>query len=241
MKSLAITTLSAGLLLGLSAQGAITYVDAQEGGAGNTYATGGSLGDTSWIDTTDNGGTYSDSVWELRFGGTPGWTQHNGGDVIEAQVSTSFDHPQLTTEITGLADGTYDVWVFFWNQVTSATQDWVIDAGLTSGALSAYSDPGDPVAGTDSTTPVNAASLSFTNSPAVVAAGGNQNMIGVNLGEVTVSGGSAINVYIDKLTGTGSATRTVYDGVGYELVPEPSSLALLSLGGLFFARRRRAA
>lgn len=232
-----------GLLLANNpASGAITYIDAQEGI--NTFATGGSLGDQSWIDTTTNGAGIDDDDWMKRFGPgatNPGWTQHNGGDVIQGTVSTTPSAlGEITTEITGLSDGTYNVWVFFWEQVTSDVQDWVIDAGLTSGSTASYSSPAGPVTGSDFATPVNASTLTFSNSPSVVGAGGNQNMFGVNLGTDTVTGGSSIEVYIDKLFGNGGNNRTIFDGVGYELViPEPSSSLLLALGGLALTGRRR--
>lgn len=227
-------------LLALPAHAAITYVDAQEGSGGNTFATGGTQTDTSWIDTTSNTSSPDDENWMKRFGGSPGWSQHNGGDVIQGLVSTESNNlGEITTEVGGLSDGPYDVWVFFWTQIVSDTQNWMIDAGLESGSLTAYSAPDDPVPGTNSTIPVNADTLDFSNAPSVVAAGGNQNMYGVNLGQVEVSGGSDINVYVDKLTGTGSGNRTIYDGVGYELIPEPSTALLGGLGTLFFLRRRR--
>lgn len=229
----------AAAILALPAHAAITYVDAQEGSGGNTFATGGTQTDTGWIDNTSNTNSIDDENWMKRFGGSPGWSQHNGGDVIQGLVSSTPNLGEITTEVGGLADGPYDVWVFFWTQIVSDTQNWMIDAGLESGSLTAYSAPDDPVPGTNSTIPVNADTLDFSNAPSVVAAGGNQNMYGVNLGQVEVSGGSDINVYVDKLTGTGSGNRTIYDGVGYELIPEPSTALLGGLGTLLFLRRRR--
>jgi hypothetical protein len=223
-----------------SAHAAITYIDAQEGSSGNTYATGGTLSDTSWIDSTTNAAGVDDASWMKRSGGSPGWTEHNGGDTIQGLVSSVPNLGEITTEIAGLADGTYNVWVFFWEQTSSGTQNWLIDAGATSGSTAAYSASIGPVAGTDSISAVAASSLTFSNAPSTLGAGGNQSMYGVNLGQVAVSGGSDINVYIDKLTGVGSNNRTIYDGVGYELaVPEPSSSLLVVLGALGLIRRRR--
>lgn len=233
----------AGLAISVTtSQAAISYVDAQEGV--NTFATGGSLADESWVDSTSNTSGVDNANWVKRSGGTPGWTEHNGGDVIQGLVDPLAGNTlgEITTQVTGLADGNYDVWVFFWEQTVSGTQNWVIDAGLTSGSLTSYSSSAGSVVGTDSITPVAASTLSFSNSPAVLGAGGNQSMYGINLGQVAVTGGADINVYVDKIFGNTSNNRTIYDGIGYELVspiPEPSSTALLGLGGLALVLRRR--
>lgn len=235
--------LSGLFLMASPAFAAITYVDAQEGAGGNTFATGGSLAATDWIDTTSNAAGVDNANWMKRSGGNPGWSQHNGGDVIQGLVTTGNSNTlgEITTQISGLADGNYNVWVFFWEQIVSDTQDWVIDAGITSGSLTSYSSPAGPVTGSNSTLPVNANTLDFSNSPSVVGAGGNQNMFAVNLGQVAVVGGSDIEIYVDKLFGNGSNNRTIFDGVGYELapVPEPSSSLLIALAGLALAARRR--
>lgn len=218
-----------------STLGQITYVDAQEGSTGNTFLSGEPLANTDWIDSTSNLAAANEALWSKRFGGEPGWSQHNGGDVIQALVTAADTDTlgEITTQITGLADGNYNVWVFFWEQIISNTQNWVIDAGLTSGSLNSYSSSLGPVDGTDSTSPVNADTLTFTAPVAVVGSDARQNMFGVNLGQVLVENGSNIEVYIDKLFGNGSNNRTIYDGVGYELVeptqsrPEISSLTLV--------------
>ena len=48
-------------LTAASASAAITYVDAQEGATGNTYATTGSLGDTSWTSLENSNPSRSSS------------------------------------------------------------------------------------------------------------------------------------------------------------------------------------
>lgn len=211
----------------VASQAAITYVDAEEGASGNTYATGGSLGDTSWV-----GGATSNAIedqWSLRTGFATDSTIFQGRHSLSPD-----DMPELTTEITGLADGDYDVWVFFWD--ASGSNTWTIDAGLTSGALTTYSADGPG----NTTAPVATSTLSFTNTPSPTE--DDRIFYGVNLGQATVTSGSTIDVFIDNLTGGNSNTRTWYDGVGFEAVvpvPEPSSTALLGLGGLALIIRRR--
>ncbi len=197
-------------------QSTITYVDAQAGSSGNTYATGGALKETSWVDLTSNAADLNDNHWVKRFGGE-GWKAHNNGDVLQAMVSHLGKMPEITTEVVGVDNGIYEVWVFFWEQVFLDTQNWVMDAGLASGDLKIYSSPLGPVAASDSTSPVNAASLKFSNSVSVVGQGRKQKMFGVNLGQVKVTDGR-IKVYVDKLFGIASGNRTIYDGVGYRLV-----------------------
>lgn len=120
----------------------------------------------------------------------------NGGSIYQVyhEVITSDDMPELTTQITGLADNTYDVWVFFWDPDNA---EFTIDAGLTSGSLDVYSFDGPG----DTTSPVDAGTLTFSNSPAPISLEGNRNMYGVNIGQATVAGGSAIDVFIDNTTG----------------------------------------
>lgn len=239
MKSLSFLIPAALLISSLSVQAAITYVDAEEGASGNTYATG-SPGDpvgsdTSWVGTTAS--STNDTQWNLRTG-----QDGNGDSIFQALPDGDPSGiPELTTNISGLADGTYDVYVFFWEQVTdtsSPIQDWVISAGLTSGALTTFSAPGGaPVtSGTpkaDTTGVSNAADLDFTDTVEVVGGSGNRNLFGVNLGTSTVSGGSDISVFVDMLIdGNSGETRVFYDGVGYESIPEPSTFALIALAGL---------
>jgi hypothetical protein len=214
--------------LSLNAQAAITYVDAAEGSLGNTFATGGSLGVTTWQRSVT---TNDDDQWGRRTD-----SDTNGATLFQgySNLAGGGSIPELTTQITLLDPGNYNVWVFFWD--ASGTNKWNIAAGLTSGSTATYSFDG---LGTTNQT-VAASTLSFTTGITTVGLT-DRILYGVNLGQATASGGS-INVFIDSLEAASSgANRTWYDGVGFEAVavPEPSSMALLGLGGLALILRRR--
>lgn len=212
----------------ITSHAAITYVDAVFNTGGNTFATGGSLGTTTWVDNA-NTNTDNNTKWQRRTGFS------NGNDFFQARVSTTGTIPELTTQISGLPAGTYNVWVFFWD--AGDANKWNISAGLTSGAsnLTTYSFDG---AG-NTTAPVAASTLDFSTT--VVKTEEDRVMYGVNLGQKAVVSGNAINVYVDHLTGVGGNFRTWYDGVGYEAVPEPSAMVLGLIGTLTLLRRRRQA
>lgn len=209
-------------LLVNSAGAEMIYLDAVAGPGGNTFATGGSQSDTSWINP-DTGSTAEDTQWKVRPLGTNGTifqALHSGNSI-----------PELSTEITGLADGTYEIWVFFWDGPN--TNQWTVSAGLTSASLTTYSFD-DP----DSNTAVSvaASTLNFAIGSSPMTFEDPRVLYGVNLGEATVSNGAAITVYIDNLAGGGSNNRTWYDGVGYQPVGSIDDTSYTRVLGVDFNR-----
>jgi BNR repeat-containing family member/Bacterial TSP3 repeat len=191
----------------------ITFVDAIHGASGNTFETGSTLGNTAWLSTANNS-TVNNTQWVTR---SP-WG--NGDTVYQSNISSTAGFPEITTQITGLANGTYDIWGFFWDNITGSGEKWIFSAGLNSGALSTYSN--DVVTGAITTGVVNTSTLSFSNNPTIAqtVSSVTYNMFGVKLGQVVVSGGM-VHVYVDRnVLGNSTQNRVWYDGVGYELVPQ---------------------
>lgn len=203
----------------------ITYVDAVAGASGNTGITGEPLSDITWVGP--DASSTNNTQWNERTGlGTD-------GTIFQALPNGDPSGiPELTTKISGLADGTYDVWVFFHDNVgdtSSPYQNWVVSAGLTSGSLTTYWGPGQPQlhmdnppnGGVDVTTDgvSNAADLLFVGTAPVIAeetGTSERNLFGVNLGPATVTGGSDIEVFIGmNIDGKPDTSRAWYDGVGY--------------------------
>jgi acetyl esterase/lipase len=193
--------------------GEITYIDAVDGSSGNTFKTGSIASDTSWVGADSS--TVNNTQWGKRLA-----VEGNGGTLFQGLIETN-TLPELTTRITGLADGTYAIWAFYWDQVIDDAQNWSLNAGLASGSLTTYSSPGEPaVGGATSVGVTSAAELDFSNS-VTVQAGWNgsvflRQLFGINLGHVTVSGGAPVHVYLDHSNTGGSNRRAWYDGVGYQ-------------------------
>lgn len=226
------TIILTAVLVAAPAYAAVTYVDAVSGVGGNTRATGLPQNDTSWLAT--DGTASLDDQWRPRAFG-------NGATLFQAipvTTATPPPIPELTTSVN-VANGIYDVYVFFWAQVTTETQNWVISAGLESGSLTTYNASSQPaIAGVSQVGVTNAANLMFTDS-VMVEDTVNRDLYGVNLGQVNVTDGS-FDVFVDMLIpGSGTTQRVWYDGVGFELIPEPSTALLSGLGVLCLLRRRR--
>jgi hypothetical protein len=118
-----------------------------------------------------------------------------------------------------------------------------MQAALTDnpgGALALYVSPG-AVSGTPPLTRALAAEITGTSGLLVNGLGqltdsSNRRLWQIDLGQVS---GTGFSVYIDDGPAANSNERTWYDGVGYSLVPEPSSFALLGCAAAAFLARRR--
>lgn len=236
----AMLAMAAGVALTASAQ--ITYVDATSGVSGNTaLAAGGTFSPPL------NGTTGNDQNWEQRT------TFGSSGNIFESNGEVGTENaPRLVTTISGLADGTYDLYAYFWSPGPGdALQQWLLRAGLANlgGDLTLYSRPTAGI-----TTPVTPDAIAtqvtstsgFTVAPTILTES-SRNLWQASLGQATVSGGvGTIQVFIDDYANPGTVNnRTWYDGVGYAVsaVPEPSTFALAGIGlaGLMIFRRRQSA
>jgi hypothetical protein len=212
----------------------IVYVDATHGLAGNTAAApsaGGGVFNTSGA--LNNQGPANDGLWDVR-------AFANGATIYQnASTGAVTDNAQRLVTSTSVLPGTYNVFAYFWSDSSNL---WRLRAGQTDtvGDLPLYI-PGDANV-TQFYTGSDATVFSSTLGPdpfvtPVMIAEGNRRLYQVALGTVT---GSSISVYADDYGAlqTSFNERTWYDGIGYELVPEPGSLTLLgiSLCGLAFRR-----
>lgn len=220
-----------GVFTAASVQASIVYVDATHGATGNTTLTDGS----EWNPSTSDQGASGDGLWAQRAFG-------NSATIYQNVASGGTDDAHmLKTTVSGLSSDTYDVYVYYW----SDTSDWRIQAGLASDSLTEFGfqtqTAGTTVYRAQDNTTAYSDSLGvnpFTT--AVMLTEGNRTLVQAYLGQVT---GTEISVFLDDspdAATTGSDARTWYDGVGYEVIPEPATIGLLGVfgGGLFLFRRR---
>jgi PEP-CTERM motif len=209
----------------------ITYVDATAGSGGNTTLVGGA----QWDPLTADQGAANDGVWAQRAFGNSATIYQN------AATGTVDNAHRLQTNLSGLAAGTYNVYAYFWSD---SSNGWRIQASLTD------NPGGDLPLFTPTTagvvqfyTGADATVLSSTLAPNpfssdVMIAEGNRRLYQAFLGQAS---GTSFPIFLDDSSSQADQNeRTWYDGVGYERVPEPASVALLVLGiGLLTTGRRR--
>ncbi len=178
----------------------INYVDADEAPGGNTS---GLMGD--WIVRGAGGG---------EVGTTTNWG--NNGGVLQASGSANVS--QLATTTSGLdPTKSYEAYVFFWDITsTGSSNDWNIQAGLTSTSLTNFTSTSPGVFRIDGTTQAATSNLRVTGLNVLPnfnnwLNGTDRALYAVSLG--TVSNTSSLTVFVDHLTN--SPSRTWYDGIGF--------------------------
>jgi hypothetical protein len=210
-----------------------TYVDAVEGG--NTLVAPSAGGGASFTaGPLNTQGTTVDGLWDLRAFG-------NNATILQSGSTSAIDPTaiRLATSVSGLSPNTYEVYAYLWSDTSL---NWRLGASLSdsAGQLTIYK-PGDAgvtqfYSGTDATVLSSSLAVNpFTTG--VMVAEGNRRLYQVSLGQIT---GTDFSVYIEPdRNHTLQSERTWYDGIGYSVVPEPSSLALVGLGMAGMMIRRR--
>lgn len=208
-----------------TATAGLVYVDAADGAGGNTALAGGGL-----LNATDGSGA---TTWRQRDSAAFG--SGTAGSIFEG-VEPS---PLIQTTISGLTPGaSYQVNVHYWDP-QSTVEDWNVSAGFTSGSLLNYSREADATM-VGSVASELASSLDFDVPPTQFGPNSGREMLAGDLGYAVASPAGEIVVFVDDFGVTNVNQRTWYDGVSYQLVPEPASaLLVLSASLLPLVTRRR--
>jgi hypothetical protein len=176
--------------------GLVHYVDAS---TGNTVRSDGSALAATGPSAAEGN---ADSNWHWRTG------TGNNSDVLASGGSAAENAPALRTTLSGLSDGAYDIFAYFW---ANPAQDWRIQAGFAANDLQLYRDNGAQQAEASQFDPLD---------PSVVLSGVSSSALyRLFVGRTAVSGGSAVNVFVDDFSAN-TTTRTWYDGLGYALVTD---------------------
>lgn len=187
----------------------ITYVDANHGDAGNTKLASGVV----FAPTTENSG--ADNLWRLRTGLANSGTIYEAGGTFSETENTE-DCPRLVTTVSGLPEGTYKVYVYFWSDDNS----WRIRADLKGKDKQLplfYSRAADGDAA-----PIGAPAAALAKAEdfkaVLLLSEGNRTLWQGYLGTVT---GTTITVFVDDDPAHKTQScRTWYDGIGYQAVPK---------------------
>jgi hypothetical protein len=129
----------------------------------------------------------------------------NGGSCYTAGDNGTENVPTIKTTVSGLADGTYDVFAYFWSD---PNLDWGIRGGFDpcdANYMLCFSKQSSQFA-----------EASQFSGPITVTGTGVQ-LYRVYIGRKAVSGGTPVVVYLDNYDSTftgNKPARTTYDGVG---------------------------
>ncbi|NWK54527.1 PEP-CTERM sorting domain-containing protein [Verrucomicrobiaceae bacterium N1E253] len=217
IKKSIITTISTIALATLTSQAAIVFT--------SVAANLSNISSTTSV--TGGGENRTNALWRQRDG-----FGESSITVLESwEGAGDEDVPVLTQVITGLTNGaSYDVYVNY-VRFGASGGDPDGDRGGIRGSLDNSTFTSFNAA-TGTAGSVGYSELTgFSNSDRVGLRG--------YLGTAVANASGEIQVYVDDSDDNSLEERVWYDGASYELVPEPSSTALLGLGGLALMIRRR--
>jgi hypothetical protein len=181
--------------------GLISYTDASTSNTKNAD-------DSAFSPTGPSGSTgAADGLWHQYTG------YGNGGSCYTAGDGGTENVPTIKTKVTGLSDGIYNVFAYFW---CDPNLDWGIRGGLTSAEsdMMCFSKQS-----------AQFADANQFSSPITTTVPGYQ-LYQVYIGRTIANGGTPITVYLDNYDSTYNShapTRTTYDGIGVSAVTYPGA------------------
>jgi hypothetical protein len=192
----------------------ITYVDATDGNSGNTRLASGGV----FTPSTENSG--ADNLWRLRTKlanpAGSGTIYEAGGTFSDPHGVNTEDCPRLETTVSGLPEGTYKVYIYFW----SDDSNWRIRADLKGKDTQLPLFYSRAVDGEQAPIGTPAAALAKAEDfkAAPLLSEGNRMLWQAYLGEVK---GTTITVFVDDDPAHKThGCRTWYDGIGYQAVTQ---------------------
>jgi hypothetical protein len=218
--------------------GLITYVDAE---LGNTKIGGADPAlTTNYVSSGSSTSLSSDNKWGWRTlsGG------QNGAGVWESDAASFAGDrestPDISVDMVLPAAGVYDLYALFYingfnasTSVFSGRWDIACRVGAT-GDFTQYNRTNYPGV-------VTLAQADEFATLITINTGSNRH-VKAYLGQYIASApNTTVTIYVngfDSWNGVSGDHRTVFDGVGYALVPEPATMVLLAAGMVMFKRKR---
>lgn len=207
------------LAIGMARAGYVgTYVDATLDNTDN--AAGGD--DSTWATTADS---PVDGLWRYPATSAHGsWAVFGNGGCMEGYGLTDPGIPMAATTITGLTPGaSYEIRLCFGNQTVA---DLSILGGLSTSSMTVY----------------NASNSDLAVAGTYYYEDGYMNVRQALLGVAQADASGSITAYVGADPSGLKEGRACYDGLTYNAVPEPTSLALMMtgvIGLLAYAWRKR--
>jgi len=144
----------------------------------------------AFVDATETNTTPAAGPWKIATG------IGNGAGVYQATAAAGTEPAILTTKIGDLADGTYDVYAYFWSK---KDEDWKLKAGFAANDLLVFRRWSSQ----------HAEAEQFTKDVKVAAP--EMDLYRAYVGRKVVKGGAEIKVYIGEFQGE---STVAYDGLG---------------------------